>query len=134
MTIEKIMSKTIVSVEMDDSLAVVKEIFENVHFHHLLVVESGKLVGVISDRDLLKAISPNIGTAAELSRDLVTLNRRVHQILTRKPITLTPESGIYDAIAIFNRHNISCIPVVNKDNTPVGIVSWRDILKVINKK
>ncbi len=134
MTIEKIMSHTIVSVEMDDSLAVVKNIFENVHFHHLLVVEAGKLVGVVSDRDLLKAISPNIGTAAELSRDLVTLNKRVHQILTRSPVTLTPESGVYDAIAIFNRHNISCIPVVDKDNTPVGIVSWRDILKVINKK
>lgn len=134
MTVEKIMSQTIVSVEMDDLLAVVKNIFENVHFHHLLVVEAGKLVGVISDRDLLKAISPNIGTAAELSRDLVTLNKRVHQILTRRPVTLTQESGIYDAIDIFNRYNISCIPIVDKDNTPVGIVSWRDILKVINKK
>ena len=49
MNVEKIMSKRIVTVERDDSLKVVKEIFDNARFHHLLVVESGKLFGVISD-------------------------------------------------------------------------------------
>ncbi len=44
MGVEKIMSKTAVTVEMDDSLRTVKEIFDNTRFHHLLVVESGKLI------------------------------------------------------------------------------------------
>jgi len=131
MKIEKIMSKSIVAVEMDDSLKVIMEIFDNVPFHHLLVVESGKLFGVISDRDLLKAISPNIGTAAETDRDLATLRKRAHQILTRKPVTLTPDADIYDAIESFNTHNISCIPVVDYEGKPVGIISWRDILNAI---
>lgn len=131
MTVEKIMSKSIVTVEMDDSLKVVKEIFDNVCFHHLLVVESGKLFGVISDRDLLKAMSPNIGTTAETARDLATLNKKAHQILTRKPVSLSPDTSIYEAIEIFNSHNISCIPVVDEDTKPIGIISWRDILKAI---
>ncbi len=88
MSIEKIMSKTVVTVEMDDSLKVVKDIFDNTNFHHLLVVESGKLFGVISDRDLLKSLSPDIGTVAETSKDTATLNKRAHQIMTRKPVTL----------------------------------------------
>ncbi len=129
MNVEKIMSKTVVTVEMDDSLSVVKDIFDNAHFHHLLVVESEKLFGVISDRDLLKALSPYIGTASETERDAATLNKKAHQIMTRKPVVVGQSAGIYDAIEIFNNHNISCIPVVDDEFKPVGIISWRDILK-----
>ena len=128
------MSKTIITVEMDDSLMIVKEIFDNVSFHHLLVVESGKLFGVISDRDLLKALSPKIGTAAETPRDLATLNKKAHQILSRKPVTLSPDATIYEAIEIFNSHNISCIPVVDEDSKPMGIISWRDIFRAIESR
>ncbi len=129
MRVEEIMSKTVVTVELDDSLKVVKEIFDNTRFHHLLVIESEKLFGVLSDRDLLKALSPNIGTIAETARDAASLNKRVHQIMTRKPVTISKNAGISDAIHIFNHHNISCIPVVDDDRKPVGILSWRDILK-----
>ena len=131
MSVEKIMSKTVVTVEMDDSLRMVKEIFDNTRFHHLLVVESGKLFGVISDRDLLKALSPHIGTVGETARDAASLNKRVHQIMTRKPVALGQNAGIFDAIKIFNNQNISCVPVVDDRFKPVGIISWRDILKAL---
>ena len=138
MIIEKLMSKPIVTVELDDTLKVVKRIFERAKFHHLLVVEKDVLYGVISDRDLLKAISPHIGTPNETPHDLVTLNKKVHQIMTRKPITLPPQADVYAAIKIFNQHSISCIPIVNDSGRPVGIISWRDILRGIednhNKK
>ncbi len=62
MNVEEVMSKRLITVEMDDKLTVVKVIFDNVNIHHLLVVESDKLFGVISDRDMLRALSPNIGT------------------------------------------------------------------------
>ena len=131
MNVEKMMNKSIVTIEMDDSLKVVKEIFDNVCFHHLLVVESGKLLGVISDRDLLKALSPNIGTVAQTAKDSATLNKRVHQIVSRNPVTLAPNAGLYDAIEVFNNYNISCIPIVDNKHKAVGIISWRDILKAL---
>ncbi len=131
MNVEDIMNETIVAVEMDDSLQVVKEIFDKVRFHHLLVVESGRLFGVISDRDLLKALSPNIGSIAETASDRATLNKRAHQIMTRKPVTLSPKARIHDAIEIFINHKISCIPIVDEEEKPIGIISWRDILKTI---
>ena len=62
MRVEEIMSRRVVTVELDDTLETVKDIFDHVRFHHLLVVEHGKLFGLLSDRDLLKALSPNIGT------------------------------------------------------------------------
>ena len=68
MSVEKIMSKTIVTVEMCDLLRRVKKIFDDTHFHHLLVVESGKLFGVISDRDLPKSLNPKLGLLMSLPR------------------------------------------------------------------
>ena len=138
MIIEQLMSKQIVSVGLDETLRTIKKIFDNAKFHHLLVVEKGVLYGVISDRDLLKAISPHIGTSKETINDTLTLNQKVHQIMTRKLITLPFTANVYDAIHIFNQHSISCIPIVNESKQAVGIVSWRDILRAIeanrNKK
>jgi acetoin utilization protein AcuB len=131
MGVDEIMSKRIVSVHMDDTLEVVKEIFDNSRFHHLLVVEADELLGVISDRDLLKAISPHVETAAETTRDAETLKKKAHQIMTRKPITLGLNAEIYHAIEIFNTHIISCIPIIDGEQKPVGIISWRDIMKTL---
>ncbi len=131
MNVKEIMSTRLVTVEMDDTLKVVKVIFDNVNIHHLLVVGDGKLMGVISDRDMLKALSPNIGTLSETNKDTISLNKRVHQIMSSEPVTLTPDADISDAIEIFNKHDISCIPVVDDENKPVGIISWRDIIKAI---
>lgn len=129
MLIRDIMSERPVSVSLDDHLDVVKDIFDHAKFHHLLVIDEGKLIGVISDRDLLKAISPHIGTNRYTMRDLETLAQPVHRIVTRKPLTLTADASVDEAVAIFNAHNISCIPIVDDGGAAVGIVSWRDILK-----
>ena len=48
------MTKRIVTVGFEDTLSTVKEIFDTVKFHHLLVVEDGELQGIVSDRDLLQ--------------------------------------------------------------------------------
>lgn len=129
MKVSDIMSRNPVTVGLDDSLAVVKDIFDNARFHHLLVIEEGELVGVVSDRDLLRAISPNIGTNVYTPKDLDTLKKRVHQIVTRKPVTLPADATVMEAVAIFNQHRISCIPIIDAEHAAIGILSWRDILK-----
>ena len=131
MGVAAIMSRPVVTVELDDPLSVVKKIFDNVQFHHLLVVEKGKLLGVISDRDLFKALSPNLGTAAEKPIDSATLNKRVHQIMSRNPVCIDQSEPVAKALDVFQNHPISCIPVLDHHQKPVGILSWRDIFKVV---
>ena len=132
MRLSGVMTARLVTVEIDDPLEVVKQIFDSVKFHHLLVVDAGKkLCGVISDRDLLRALSPYIGTASENSRDTATLKKRVHQIMTRQPVTLPPEASMADAVKVFLEHRVSCIPIVGPGFKAVGIVSWRDVLKAL---
>jgi acetoin utilization protein AcuB len=126
-----LIGKSPIAVTMDDTLATVRDIFEEHKFHHVLVVENQQLVGIVSDRDLLKSVSPNLGRLSESAKDLATLNKRVHQIMTRKPVVLRADAELRDAIRLFNTHRISCIPVVDQNDRPIGIVSWRDVLKAI---
>jgi acetoin utilization protein AcuB len=100
MDVQRIMTPKVVTVELDDTLETVKE-----------------------------ALSPNLGTSTESCKDRATLNKRVHQVMSRDPISLTPQSSILDAVKIFNEHRISCIPIVDAEDRPVGILSRRDILR-----
>ena len=132
MDVATIMTARVVTVEMDDRLDVVKKIFDTLNFHHLLVIDdSRKLKGIVSDRDLLKALSPYVGSAAENARDLATLNKRVHQIMSRNPVTLPRQAGLNEAMQLFLEHRISCIPIVDDAFKPVGILSWRDVFKAL---
>ena len=129
MNISEVMTRRVATVEMDDDMKLVKEIFDVASFRHLLVVSAGQLAGVLSDRDLFKCISPYVGTLAEVSRDTQTLHRKVHQVMSRQLITLTEDASVKDAIRLFNDNKISCIPIIDDARKPVGIVSWRDIFK-----
>ncbi|NTS78182.1 CBS domain-containing protein [Catenovulum sp. SM1970] len=134
MKITDLMSERLVYVTLDDFLSEVKHIFDRVKFHHLLVLDGDELVGVISDRDLFKALSPNLGTAAETNRDLASLNKRVHQIMHRDLVVVGAQVSINQLISIFNDEGVSCVPVVNELNQPIGIISWRDILKAMEMR
>ncbi len=121
-----------VTVGMDDDLHRVKELFELYRFHHLLVLAGGNLVGVISDRDLLRASSPFIGRASERPQDLATLNRRVHQIMTRGLVVVPPEMPVAESARLMLGKRVSCLPVVAEpEGTLLGIVTWRDQLRAL---
>ena len=130
MLIKEIMTTRVATVSMDDRLGVIKAIFEQAHFRHLLVLEDDVLVGVISDRDLLRALSPYLDTDAEMNRDTETLNRRAHQIMSREPITISPERSLQEAASIMLEQHVSCLPVL-ENGALVGIVSWKDLLRVM---
>ena len=133
MSVKKIMNPNPVVVGMEDTVACMRELFEEHRFHHLLVTERGILKGIVSDRDILKALSPYVGTPSEQTRDTSTLFRRAHQVMTRDPITISPEASLADAVSLFNRNKISCLPVVSQGNQPLGMVSWRDILRTMER-
>lgn len=128
MNVSQIMSSPPVTIDMDDTLDVVRELFLESNFHHVLVIRHGKLRGVLSDRDLLKSTSHRIGTQAATLGDLETLNKRAHQIMSRNPVSVSPQTTIVEAACLFNARRVSCLPVVDDQQRPVGIVSWRDVM------
>jgi len=130
MIVADIMTANPVTVNMDTELFEIKEIFDHVYFHHLLVEnEADKTIaGVISDRDLLSALSPYIHTASETLRDIETLQKRAHQIMSRQIDTVTPSTDCNIAVQKMLDADISCLPVVGNDKVILGIVTWKDFL------
>jgi len=124
-----IMTARVVTIEMDDSLEVVRDIFRKVRFHHLLVVDNEKLVGIISDRDVLKAISPYVGTMSETDRDRATLNKRAHQIMAHHPVTVRQSCPLQEAAQLMLIRGVSCLPVTTIGGVIQGIVTWKDVFR-----
>jgi acetoin utilization protein AcuB len=132
MLVQEFMTEKALSVSPDDTVGLAKQLLDKHRFHHLLVVENKQLVGVVSAGDILKGTSPYVGTQAETSRDTALLTRKMHQIMGRKLITTQPNDSLIKAIELMVTSGVSCLPVVEQDNTIVGIVSWRDILAAVH--
>jgi len=130
MSVAKIMTREVLMIGMDDTLETVLEVFQKHKFHHLLVVEDDELVGVISDRDLLKEMSPFLNTLSEKRRDKETLTKKAHQIMTRKAISIDGSTPIEDAAKILLQKSISCLPVLTPEGKIEGILSWKDLLRL----
>jgi len=130
MKVSDVMTTNVTSVDMDDRLTVVKKILDSAPFRHLLVIEDEKLQGIISDRDMLRCLSPFIGTQAESSRDMQTIDQRAHQVMTRSPMTITSELPIRKALVLMLEHSIGCLPVVDNDEI-TGIFTLHDGLKAL---
>jgi acetoin utilization protein AcuB len=131
MRIDLVMTNEIVTVKPDDTLGEVREVFDTHRFHHLLVVEHNKVIGIISDRDLLKHLSPFVGKLSERSQDAFTLQRKVHQFMSHTVVTIRPDTDIAQATRLMLEHGVSCLPVVDEREHPIGVATWRDILKAV---
>lgn len=131
MKMADVMTRHPVTIGLDETLRSARARLEHIKAHHLLVVEGEVLVGVLSDRDLLRALSPALGTLSESARDTATLDKKVHQVMSHHPVALQVDSPVIEAIDLLLTRNLSCIPVVDERLRPLGIVSWRDLLKAM---
>ncbi len=128
-TVGAIMTSRVVTIEMNDTLQFIQDVFRKVKFHHLVVLDEGKVVGIISDRDFFKAMSPFVNTSSEAEREGTTLEKRAHQIMSHYPITVLTSCPIEKAARIMLERGFSCLPVTNPDHMIEGILTWKDLCK-----
>ena len=126
--VRDIMTTPVHAVRMDDSILALKAVFDRERFHHAVVLEATAVVGVVSDRDVLKAVSPFVGKATERSQDAGTLHRRVHQIMSRALVTIGPDETVQAAVKKMLAERVSCLPVLDQNKRLLGIVTLRDIV------
>ncbi len=125
----EIMTRHVISVEMDDEISLLETLRETHGFKHFPVVdEEGGLVGIVSDRDICDQLSPFVHTPAETRRDAALLHRRAHQIMSRNPITASADDEVDYAARLMLFNGVSAIPVTEEGSRLVGIVTWEDLL------
>ncbi len=129
--VRAIMSRRVAVISFDDTLLTIQGIFARVRFHHLPVVgPNEEVIGIISDRDFLRAVSPFLGTVNEQTRDKEIMSRKAGLIMTRNPICLEENANLLTAVKLMNSRKISCLPIVHLGTTRLaGIVTWKDVVR-----
>ena len=128
MTVADRMTPDPITVAPDAGLVEVRALFRRHKFRHVPVVEDGRLVGVVSDRDVLAALSPFLDTPAETWRDAETLAARAGDLMTPAPRTVAPDASLADAARRMVEADVSSLLVTDGDRL-VGILTARDVLR-----
>ena len=116
--------------DVETSLGVARERMLKQGIHHLLVYDGDRFVGVLSDRDILRHLSPRIDTNAEKRDDTRTLEQRVFRAASYRPVTIDPEATLLAAAAKLLEAGVSCLPVTEEGEV-IGVVTSRDLLRTL---
>ena len=118
--VSEVMTSDPMTLSSEQSFAEVVGLMANRSFRHVLVIDADKrLHGVISDRDVLRA----------LSRTPDSSKTSVSEIMSRDSITTTPECAISAAVRLMLDKRINCLPVLAADGRVCGILTSTDLLK-----
>ena len=125
------MSEKVVSIPLDETMKLADDIMSLGHIRHLPVVKAGLLVGVVSQRDLLRSSLTTLLEHSDTDRELFQESIKVSEIMTPMARTIMPDSPISEAARIMLKHKISCLPVVseNRDREMIGLITETDLLQ-----
>jgi acetoin utilization protein AcuB len=130
MLVENWMNPNVITVDVDDTMLDATKILKEHQIRHLPVLKSGKLVGIVTDRDLKRA-SPSDATSLAAHELLyIVANIKVREIMTKNPITVPYNYTVEEAAEILMKHRISGMPVVDKEGRVVGTITQTDIFRV----
>lgn len=133
MLVRQWMKEDVMTVGADESISEAIYTLEENRISLLPVIENGQLAGIISDRDLKQA-SPSKEVIRDMDEFMELLDKiRVKDIMTRNPYVTSPDHTIEEAAAILVDKRISGLPVMDKNNTLVGIITRTDIFKMLLK-
>jgi len=130
MLVKNWMSKKVFTVDVNDSMGDAIKLLKEHNIHILPVMGEGKLVGVITDRDLKKA-SASDATTLEIHELLYLLYKiKIEEIMTKDLITVPSDYTVEETAGILLENRISGVPVVDKDQL-VGIITKDDLFRVL---
>jgi CBS domain-containing protein len=130
MKVRELMTRDVVTIGRNDTLAAADELMKTKRFRHLPVMEERRLAGMLSERDLFQAAlstAMNFGQKAQMEF-LKTI--RVKEVMTDEVVTIGPEADVQEAARLLLERRIGSLPVMEGGKL-VGILSETDLLKVI---
>lgn len=130
MNVRDLMEKEVTTLKASDDLALAEDIMELGRIRHLPVVTNTKLVGIVSQRDLLRAaVSSVLGMHRSTERGWMG-KIPVREVMTKKVVTIAPDNTIREATELMLKKRIGCLPVVDGD-VLVGLLSETDCLRYL---
>lgn len=153
-TVKEAMSTEVVCVDVKDDISVVAKTLNQKGISGLPVLDGDELVGIVTEGDIIKLLefhSPKINLILPAPLDLIELPLKLKQeldnltegikkaanipledIMSKKVITIDPDSTIADVAEIMHKNNIKTLPVLEEGKL-IGIISRKDIISAMVK-
>ena len=128
-TVGEVMTRQVVTVTEQQTLHDAEVGMKQFHFRHLPVVEGDKLIGVVTQRDLLHASSSWLSDKAE-ERDEIIHKLPVAEIMRREVVTVKASDPLLDAARLLWEGKLGCLPVTGDDGALVGMLTEADFVKL----
>ena len=119
--VKEYMKNNVIVVDKNTTLRDVAKIMTENNVGSVIVVDNGKPIGIITERDIVRAIGRN--------KDL---NNKAEEIMTSSLITIKEDSPITGALSLMRSYNIRHLPVIDNEGNLKGIISIRDIARAID--
>jgi len=116
--ISEIMVKSPVTIECEKLFIDAARLMEEKNIGSLIVVENGKSVGIVTERDFLRLAAAGVDTR----------NTPIREHMTKPAVACHPSMKIVEAYLLMRKKGVRHLPVLEKDGTPVGMVTMRDLL------
>ena len=131
MFVTEMMKTDLVAVKAETTLAEARTLMQERNFRHLPVVDAdGKLVGIVTDRDMRDAQPSSLLDEESYQKTLdKVMQHTVAEIMTAEPMTVAPYYTLQDTLVMIGRKKVGALPVVDEDGYLKGIMSTRDLLR-----
>ena len=127
--VENVMQDEVVTLQRGDRLDLADDVMRLGRIRHMPVLDSGRVVGVVSNRDLLAA---GLSRALEFDweqRRAFLRSVEVSEVMADQVITIAPEAPLREAAEMMVKQGVGCLPVVKSEDTFVGLVTETDLIR-----
>lgn len=118
--IKEVMVTDVVTVTPNVNVRKAVSVMNDFEIGCLVVVEAGRVVGIITERDVLKRVVDKGRNPEEI---------RVGEVMSKPPITISPDADLETAITLMFKHKIKKLPVVENGKL-VGLVTFTDLVRI----
>ena len=125
--VRDIMPDHMVTISESDTLSTVEDIMTLGRVRHMPVVHGGKLVGVVSERDLLRASLSNLSGIDDGRRRAFLHGVEIARVMSSPPVVVHPDETVEAAARVMAESKIGCLPVL-EDGRLLGLITETDVL------
>lgn len=129
-TVRDLMARDPATLGRNETLDLAESIMNLGRIRHMPVVDDGKIVGIVSQRDLFRsALITALGFGRKTTSALIK-TITIKEIMTKHVITISPEASLKEAARVMIDKKIGCLPVV-EDQKLIGLLTETDILRYV---
>lgn len=127
--VRDVMTNLVLTVRPEDEISQVAKRLLASRISGAPVVEGGRLVGIVSETDLVKMYSAFSRNVSLVDPDQRTDIALVGNVMTTRVVSITPDATIWEAASLIDRHAVRRLPVVDEDGFVVGVVARADLVR-----